>query len=297
MVSIPFIPESPRWLLNNGDYETVKSQLMRMAKWNNSDTNMLTNGQLIELNAVNLEKKGSVKTMFIPQHIKSSILIIITMFCVTAAYFGVCIFQLTYLQSTDKSINASLWQLFLTSLAEIPAMIVGVLVVDHIPRRALMVITFTISCICFMVVTFNVSDGVCITLIFIGRMCLTIAYWVLTIYILEYYPTTIRATSLGVNVTLARFAGIAATFIGQDAPTMYASIIFSICCGISIVSSYLLPVETLGRSLKDDSDEGVEEFVYAALAEYDQSRPCSPKQSVLTETDTVFTLSSEIDYL
>ena len=271
MVATPFIPESPRWLLTNGDYETVKKQLMQMAIWNGADTALLR-GRLIQQTAVDQNKKGSMRTLFHNQHLQTTIQVLITMLCATAGYFGVVLFQLTYLQSVNESMNGMLWQLFLCSLSEIPAAIVGILIIDHIERRLLMAITFFIACFCLIGVIFTASDIICVVLIFLTRMCLSIAYNVLFVYILEYYPTTIRATSLGFNVTLARFAGISATFIAQDLQVAYSSVIFSICCGICVATSYLLPVETLGRKLTDDDDEGVEELVYNALTEYDQSR-------------------------
>merc|ERR1712173_471126 len=78
----------------------------------------------------------------------------------------------------------------------------------------------------------------------------------------EYYPTTIRATALGFSVTLARFAGISTSFIVQDLSTSYSSIIFAVCCFIATIATFLLPTETLGRELTDDTDdEGVDQSI------------------------------------
>merc|ERR1719229_1227730 len=138
-------------------------------------------------------------------------------------------------------------------------MILGIIIFDHVGRIPFLSSTFFISMICF------------IALIFIARMCVSTAYNILIVYILEYYPTTIRATALGFCITLARFAGISTSFIVQDLSTSFSSVIFSICCFIATLATFLLPCETLGRELTDDSDDGVEEFVNAALINYDES--------------------------
>ena len=278
MLLTPFIPESPRWLLNNSDVQRVKKQLINMADWNGVDSSLL-HGQLVEHGAIDQNKKGSINALFIEQHFQTTIQVIVIMICVTAGYFGVVLLQSTYLQSIHESMNGALWQLFLCSLSEIPATIVGILIIDHIPRRLLISSSFFIACVCFIGIIFQISNILCVTLMFLARMCLSIANNVLFIYILEYYPTTVRATSLGFNVTLARFAGISSTFIAQDLYLVHSSIIFSICCGISVAVSYLLPVETLGRKLRDDDDEGVEELVHNALNEYDQYRLLPRKSS------------------
>merc|ERR1711971_270282 len=87
-----WIPESPRWLLNNGDYDEVQSQLHRIAKWNKRDMSILK-GQLIHSQAVDGEKNGSVRALFNKQHFQTSIQMLLTTFCATCAYFGVALFQ------------------------------------------------------------------------------------------------------------------------------------------------------------------------------------------------------------
>ena len=42
-----FIPESPRWLLNNGDYIKVKEELLRIANWNGINMEILKGMSLL----------------------------------------------------------------------------------------------------------------------------------------------------------------------------------------------------------------------------------------------------------
>ena len=95
VVLIFFIPESPRWLLNNGDYAQLREQLKVVAEWNDVDVSVLR-GQLIETAAVEENKKGSLKSLFSPIHLRSSLQLLAITFCATMAYFGVALFQLAY---------------------------------------------------------------------------------------------------------------------------------------------------------------------------------------------------------
>ena len=264
-----FIPESPRWLLNNGDYIKVKEELLRIASWNGVNMEILK-GRLIEQDAVEENKKGSIKSLFNKQHFQTSTQILTTTFCATCAYFGVALYQLAYFEEEDSSYNNIFWELLVCTSSEIPGMILGIIIFDHVGRIPFLSSTFFISMICFIGLIFS-PEYVGVALIFLARMCVSTAYNILIVYILEYYPTTIRATALGFSITLARFAGISTSFITQDLSTSYSSIVFSACCLVAVICTFLLPVETLGRELTDDSDEGIQELVDRTLTEYDQS--------------------------
>eukprot|EP00485_Elphidium_margaritaceum_P002406 CAMPEP_0202688458 /NCGR_PEP_ID=MMETSP1385-20130828/3971_1 /ASSEMBLY_ACC=CAM_ASM_000861 /TAXON_ID=933848 /ORGANISM="Elphidium margaritaceum" /LENGTH=557 /DNA_ID=CAMNT_0049343445 /DNA_START=27 /DNA_END=1700 /DNA_ORIENTATION=- len=271
VICVFFIPESPRWMLNNGENAKVKQQLMRIARWNGVDMSMLR-GSLMPHVAVDENKKGAVRSLFIAQYLRTSAQVLVMTFCTTCAYFGVALFQLTYFESmsTSDSQHDVFWELLVCTAAEIPGMIVGILIFDHVGRIPFMTTTFVTAMLCFIGLVFS-PQYVGVALIFLARMCIACAYNILIVYILEYYPTTIRATALGFCITLARFAGVGASFITQDLSAASASIIFSVCCAVSAVDAFLLKTETLGRALADDSDEGIAELVNGVLSEYDQS--------------------------
>merc|ERR1712228_1028487 len=244
-------------------------QLYRIAEWNNRDMRILK-GQLIHSQAVDQQKNGSIKALFNKQHFRSSIQILLTTFCATCAYFGVALFQLSFFEERDRSFDNIFWELLVCTSSEIPGMILGVLIFDHVGRIPFLTSTFFVSCVCFIGLVFS-PEFVGVALIFLARMCVSTAYNILIVYILEYYPTTIRSTALGFSITLARFAGISTSFIVQDLSTSNCSVIFAISCFVAAICTFLLPTETLGRELTDDSDEGLEELVNATLTEYDQS--------------------------
>jgi len=270
VILIFFIPESPRWLLNNGDFSQLRAQLDVVAEWNDVDLTVLR-GQLIESTPVEDQKKGSLRTLFAPIHLRSTLQLLPATFCCTMAYFGVALFQLAYFSEHDRSnFDDIFWEMLVCTSSEIPGTILGIIIFDRVGRIPFLSAMFAVSSVCFLGLVFS-PEFVGVALIFLARMCVSTAYNILVVYILEYYPTTIRATALGFMITTARFAGISTSFIAQDLSTSMSSVIFAVCCVVSTGCSVLLPVETLGRELTDASDDGVEAMTANVLEEYDQS--------------------------
>ena len=73
------------------------------------------------------------------------------------------------------------------------------------------------------------------------------------------------------SITTARFAGISTSFVVQEMSTSKSSVVFAAACTVCTIMCVLLPEETLGRELMDDSDDQLDEMVENVLTEYDQS--------------------------
>merc|ERR1719320_1483555 len=74
------------------------------------------------------------------------------------------------------------------------------------------------------------------------------------LYVLEYYPTAIRATALGLGYSLSRIGCSIGMYLSEDTnivTEIHATILISILgCGIA----YLLPEDTTGRVMVNDID-------------------------------------------
>jgi len=182
----------------------------------------------------------------------------------------VALFQVEYFTAKDSSFHDIFWELLVCTSSEVPGTILGIIIFDHVGRIPFLSSTFFVSVLCFVGLVFS-PTYVGVALIFLARMSVSVAYNILIVYILEYYPTTIRATALGFCITTARFAGISTSFLVQEFSTSYSSIVFAAACAICTIMVVLLPVETLGRELTDDSDDQLDEMVMNVLTEYDQS--------------------------
>ena len=147
---------------------------------------------------------------------------------------------------------------FLAAMAEIPGIIACMLVVDRLGRRKSQALFFTagfLSVIILWIVPRSlVGDSV---LLFLARGATLGAFTVLFVYTPERYPTTIRATSMGIFASFGRFGGMLAPFVAVDMVEQHQlPLAFSILCGslfLAIMTSLLLEVETANKPLTDEA--------------------------------------------
>jgi len=98
------------------------------------------------------------------------------------------------------------------------------------------------------------SDGYGLAFSIGARMFITGTFSTVYVYTPEVYPTTIRATGLGVASGISRIAGILTPFVANVLSqyeiyipiVIYASVAF-----IAAFASMLLPIETKKRELMD----------------------------------------------
>ena len=142
----------------------------------------------------------------------------------------------------------------LTTASEIPALILGLLMIDSLGRRSVMNLAFFCFAIsCYLLVVWPIQHqrivGIC--LIFIGRMWINLGFIGLGIYFVEYYPTYIRATALGFAISLGRFAGIITTFTAESISITLGMYLYGCAGMIAFIASIIIARDTVGRSLHD----------------------------------------------
>jgi MFS family permease len=85
------------------------------------------------------------------------------------------------------------------------------------------------------------------------KFSIGIPYGVIYLYVSEAFPTKIRTISLGVTNSFNRLGGISTPIISQLAFSAQANNpykIYSLICFLAAIFSYLLPFETLGRTIR-----------------------------------------------
>ena len=83
-------------------------------------------------------------------------------------------------------------------------------------------------------------------------------FQILFLYVPEAYPTTVRATALGLFYTLARLGGASAPFLSQMVMGASSTAALATFAGVSALGAALcicLPFETAGRVLADRQPE------------------------------------------
>ena len=191
-------------------------------------------------------------------------------------YYGISFLSERYFEQLYGSGNVY-QQMMITTTSEIPALIFGVLLIDKIGRkRSLMwsFFIFSICCLLLIIHSIQTLKIIGISLIFFGRMWISLAYMVIFIYFSEYYPTWVRASALGGAIALARTAGIGTTFAAEDMTITLGMWLYG-CTGIiAFMSSLLLEKDTTGVDM-DSHDNDDDQSI---IQDQEENQPLIPQR-------------------
>ena len=250
------LPESVQYLVTTGRKDEAEEILQRAARVNkspnvaNPDELRLSSEQIVH------DKRGNPMEIFTPQYFQTTITCFIIITCETFAYYGISFLSERFFDQvateSDGDDSGKYWRIAVTTAAEIPGVIIGMLTLDKWGRKNSMIVYFTIMAVCmFMLVDEDLQDiqPLSVTLVFISRGAASITFFVLYIYFSEYYPTQIRNTALGFGAALSRLAGMGTTYISQSDNITYAFYLYGLSSVAAGIGSIALQSDTTGIDL------------------------------------------------
>ncbi|KAG6411604.1 hypothetical protein SASPL_129687 [Salvia splendens] len=282
------VPESPRFLCLKGKFKEAHHILEKAARFNGTT---LQNGRLVldhikdgnefaapedapllspivdeADNYKGSPSSSSLFLLFSPKLIRTTLALWFLYFGNTFSYYGVILLTselssggskctLTMLHS-EKSENASLYlDVFITSLAEVPGLIVAAFIVERVGRKLCMIIMFVVASILLIPLLTRQNEATTTALLFGTRALVSATFIVACIYAPEVYPTSIRGAAVGLTSAVGRIGGmicpLVAVALVANCQQIYAVILFQVVilgCALSVVLS---PFETKGKNLVD----------------------------------------------
>eukprot|EP01083_Nonionella_stella_P003175 9057_1 len=246
------LPESAHYLIVSGKDEEAVALLNRVAQVNGVE---LPDGWT--LISDRKDKRGRIKDLFEERFRDTTVLLYIIYSCCVFSYYGISFISVRYFDRLDEINHLEThlyWEMTITTFAEVPALLFGVMFIDRLGRRGVMNVAFfcfSISCYLLIVHQLQVIRIVGIGLVFVARMWINLGFIGLGIYFVEFYPTYIRATALGLAVSLGRFAGIITTFTAESMSITLGLYLYG-CAGlIAFITSILIAIDTANHRLKD----------------------------------------------
>ncbi len=88
----------------------------------------------------------------------------------------------------------------------------------------------------------------------VANFCMCFPWAILNTYTTEVYPTTVRATGVGICNTFTRIAGTLTPLIGEillDIAIPLPYLTFGVSLIVAALCCYYLPIETLGMELSE----------------------------------------------
>ncbi|XP_074368106.1 organic cation/carnitine transporter 7-like isoform X2 [Apium graveolens] len=279
------VPESPRYLCMKSRTTEAYNILQKGALLNQQELppGMLVSHSTSELNEefassedANLlseriktlsseSKTSNMSVIFSSKLIRTTLLLWLLYFGNTFSYYGIIL--LTSELSGGKSDcrtamhlkntkDASLYlDVFVTSLAELPGLVLSAFIVDRVGRKFSMLVMFILGFILLLPLVAHQNEVLTTSLLFGARMFISATFIVACIYAPEVYPTNVRSTGVGITTAIGRIGGmvcpLVAVGLAGGCNQMVAVVVFEIMIVLSGLSVVLFPFETQGKELAD----------------------------------------------
>lgn len=249
-------PESIRWLIVNGRRSEVLKTLRRAERINGIQLSQKTI-DLINQEPIKKHDAPTAKVDRITEVLKKRVFVVRLAICafawISSAFVSYGISLTSVSLAGDKYVN-----FVVVAVAGIPAMLLCYFMMEWFGRRWTLFSSLLIggaSIICSKLMPPHLS-ALSITLFFIGKLFITVAFTSLYIYTSELWPTNMRHSIMGLCSTMGRIGAMFAPF----APLLsqYFDILPYLTFGgmalIAAVLILLLP-ETRNRKLPDSLHE------------------------------------------
>ncbi|KAJ8759610.1 hypothetical protein K2173_008791 [Erythroxylum novogranatense] len=208
---------------------------------------------------------NSLLILLSPKLVRSTLLIWLVFFGNAFSYYGLVLLTtelnngnnrcLQTGMQLQKSDGVSYRDVFITSFAEFPGLILSALIVDRIGRKLSMGALFFMSCIFMLPLVVHQSASLTTALLFGARCCITGSFTIIYVYAPEIYPTSVRSTGVGIGSAMGRIGGVICPLVAislvQGCQQTEAILLFVGVVFLSGIGVLLLPIETNGCELSE----------------------------------------------
>ena len=210
------VPESPRWLANNGHKDQAEEVLLQAAKRNKKTVTLEQNEQIRQIldkvekdSKHQTEKNLNIIDLFKKANVKKTLIVLLN-------WITACLSSYTLLLNSTR-LHGDLFINFLLSsvLGDIPGTICLMFTLTHFSRRANLFFFQMVTGICCLILAFVPKDNTYVILVFflIGKCGTGAAFLIVWVVTAELYPTNLRSQACGFCSTIARLFSLLCPFV------------------------------------------------------------------------------------
>lgn len=271
LLVLPFIPESPRFLVVSGQEERALQVLKRIARINR--TPLPDKVELLmpiqEKSSSKLDRKQFASQFrgLVEYPLGCITRIVWPLWIATAlAYYSIVILT-TSLQADDDEnecvgnhvvfSNSEFRNILIDASGEIPGVLLAVFTIDAFGRKKTMMFGWY-GCAAAML-ALPIAAQLQTALMFAGRLFIMFLFTVVLVMVPELYPSSCRSFAMGMGNLMSRFGGGISPFLAQAMYDTYGLTVVAIAHGIFFfligTSVLLVPFETSGKPLPDTVED------------------------------------------
>ncbi|CAM9089701.1 unnamed protein product, partial [Chrysoparadoxa australica] len=277
LASLPFIPESPRWLITRQPPRTEEAleALRCIAKANGR--HLPDDLELIhESHEVKDEGCNNLAELFLPEIRRTTLTLWVVWFAFGVVYYGIVLLNGREFETNEAVCSFEYAPMLVVSLSEVLGVVALVLIIDRLGRRLTQATTYWLCGILIIPVGLFRTVAPKTTFLFLARAMVMIgsaATWVATP---ELYPTEIRGTGHSVAGLISKFGALLVPFlVNSSLPDMPVMLGIAACTVMAGLAALALP-ETksmrLGHDLKPSAAEGMDKpHPLPSLMEYNNT--------------------------
>ncbi|KAM3587680.1 uncharacterized protein V6R79_011648 [Siganus canaliculatus] len=269
-----FIPESARYNVSAGKVHAAVETLQQIAKMNRAS---LPPGRLAE---PAVRERGSWRILLSSSFRRTSLLLWYSWFVASFAYYGSVLSSSELLEKnllcvTDADPHhrvqhrredglcycipfapSDYQTLLISCFGEVALVPLNIALLTVFGRKICLTVLQLLSATLFMLLNVCTTMFGFTVLLFLLRSLVAMNFNVVYIYTAEVYPTVARSLGMGFCTSFSRIGGMIAPFIAQvlmSQSVVQALSPFAVACVICAAANFLLPIETKGRALLQNS--------------------------------------------
>jgi MFS family permease len=280
LCATPWLPESPRYLLIRGKHEDLRKLLQEVARVNGSSVSLGTLAAIEQEEEEREEKErqhGSDESArkrkedqglmrLMSSDLRLSTLLLCALFFLMAyVYYGLVLLTPTLITLSGNSsttddctppTNLDYLGSVIVSAGELPGLAIAAFLLERVGRRRTICSCFIATGVLMLllIAAQSMYKWLAIFTLFLARASSLAFNQSLWVYTVEFYPTALRVTGLGVTTCFARLGGISTSQSLAPLFEVSPSGTLGVCCAGCFLAAFFtmgLPRDTLRTPLSD----------------------------------------------
>lgn len=258
-VTARWLPESVRWLQENGHSERAEEIVARIE----SEAREITRAELPQILPQPVVAAGRPDDLFRGGYSKRTIVLCLTMALALSGFYGYNSWVPTLLTEHGFTTTQSLTYSSVMSLATVPGALLALLFIDRVERRTAVLVLYSMVGMLMLVFGFTDSDTVMVASGLLITLLLQASVPCVYTYLPEIFPTSLRGFGAGVGNGVGRLAVFATTFLVAALLSQLGfTAVFLYLASVVVLAGLIMGKfgeRTRGRSLEEitmTADEG-----------------------------------------